>query len=63
MEQKFDSNVLQLEKEIYNITDNINKLKNKSHLTMKNMMEKLKSFSNTNKEEKKKKILNQNSFK
>jgi hypothetical protein len=57
MEQKFDSNVLQLEKEIYNITDNINKLKNKSHLTMKNMMEKLKSFSNTNKEEKKKKSL------
>ena len=46
MEEKFDSNVLQLEKEIYNITNNINYFKNKNHTTMKNMMEKLKSFSN-----------------
>ena len=45
MEGKFDSNVMKLEKEIFDISKNINKFKNKNHITMKNMMEKLKSFS------------------
>ena len=46
MEEKFDSNVLRLEKQINNITQHINKFKNKNHKTMKNIMEKIKYFSN-----------------
>ena len=46
MEEEFDSNVLRLEKQINNITQNINKFKNKNHKTMKNIMEKIKYFSN-----------------
>ena len=45
MEHKFDSNVSKLEQEIYDISKNINKFKNKNHKTMINMMEKIKSFS------------------
>ena len=46
MEEKFDSNVIKLEQEIFDISENINKFKNKNHKTMLNMMEKIKSFSN-----------------
>jgi hypothetical protein len=45
MENKFDSNVCKLEQEICDISQNINKFKNKNHKTMKNMMEKIESFS------------------
>jgi len=45
METKFDSNVMKLEKEIFDISKNINKFKTKNHKTMLNMMEKIKSFS------------------
>ena len=45
-EEKFDSNVVKLEREIFDISKNINKFKNKNHKTMLNMMEKIKSFSN-----------------
>ena len=46
MEEKFDSNVVKLEQEIFDISKNINKFKNKNHKTMLNIMEKIKSFSN-----------------
>ena len=46
MEEKFDSNVIKLEQEIFDISKNINKFKNKNHKTMLNIMEKIKSFSN-----------------
>ena len=46
MEEEFDSNVLRLEKQINNISQNFNKFKNKNHKTMKNIMEKIKFFSN-----------------
>ena len=45
METKFDSNMMKLEKEIFDISKNINKFKTKNHKTMLNMMEKIKSFS------------------
>ena len=46
MDEKFDSDVTKLEQEIFDISKNINKFKNKNHKTMLNMMEKIKSFSN-----------------
>ena len=46
MEEKLDSKVMKLEKEIFDISNNINKFKNKNHITMLNIMEKIKSFSN-----------------
>ena len=49
METRFDSNIMKLEKEIFDISSNINKFKHKNHKTMINMMEKIKSFSNNTK--------------
>ena len=46
MEEKFDSNVVKLEREIFDISKNINKFKNKNHKTLLNMLEKIRSFSN-----------------
>ena len=46
MEEKFDSKVMRLEQEIFDISKNINKFKSKNHKTLQNMMEKIKSFSN-----------------
>ena len=46
MEEKLDLKVMKLEKEIVDITKNINKFKNKNHITMFNLMEKIKSFTN-----------------
>ena len=48
MDEKFDSDVFKLEREINDITANINKFKNKNHRAMINMMEKIKLYSNKN---------------
>ena len=46
MEGKFDTNVMKLEKTIFNISKNFYKFKNKNHKTLVNIDEKIKSFSN-----------------
>ena len=46
MDGKFDTNVMKLEKTIFNISKNFYKFKNKNHKTLVNIVEKIKSFSN-----------------
>lgn len=48
MIDKFDSNVIKLQKEIFDISHNINKVRSKNHRTMSNIVEKLRSISKDN---------------